>query len=59
MFKLATSLALVTLTSACSSMLPVSHSDSSSFQSFEEARNAVVALVPIEELQESRRKGRR
>ena len=47
MFKLATSLALVTLTSACSSMLPVSHSDSSSFQSFEEARNAVVALVPM------------
>lgn len=47
MFKVAASLALFALVSACSSMLPVSHSDASSFQSFEEARNAVVALVPM------------
>ena len=47
MFKFATLLALVTLASACSSMLPVSHSDASSFQDFDEARNAVVALVPM------------
>lgn len=47
MFKLALSLALVLLTSACSSLLPVSHSDASSFKSFDEARNAVVALVPM------------
>ena len=47
MFKFVTLLALVTLASACSSMLPVSHSDASSFQDFDEARNAVVALVPM------------
>lgn len=47
MFKVVPSLVLVTLASACSSMLPVSHSDASSFQSFEAARDAVVALVPM------------
>ena len=47
MFKLASLLTLVALTSACSSMLPVSHSNSSSFTSFDEARNAVVELVPM------------
>lgn len=47
MFKVVTSLALVTLVSACSSLLPVSHSDASSFQSFEAARDAVVALIPM------------
>jgi len=48
MWKYAYSLALVTLCSACSSMLPVSHSDASAFQSYEEARGAVVALVPMQ-----------
>ncbi len=38
---------LLALTAACSSMLPVSHSDASTFQSFEQARDAVVALVPM------------
>lgn len=47
MFKLVPLLALATLAGACSSMLPVSHSNASSFKSFEEARNAVVALVPM------------
>jgi hypothetical protein len=47
MFKLAPLLTLVALTSGCSSMLPVSHSNSSSFKSFDEARSAVVALVPM------------
>ncbi len=37
----------VCLTGACSSLLPVSHSDASTFQSFEQARDAVVALVPM------------
>lgn len=54
MFKLAISLTLVVLTSACTSLLPVSHSNASSFQSFEEARTAVVALVPMKS---SRREG--
>lgn len=47
MLKTATVLALVMLTSACTSLLPVSHSNASSFHSFEEARVAVVALVPM------------
>lgn len=47
MWKYAHSTALLALTSACSSLLPVSHSDSSSFESFAEARDAVVALVPM------------
>lgn len=47
MFRVVTLFAVVALVGACSSMLPVSHSDASSFQSFEEARNAVVALVPM------------
>ncbi len=38
---------LALLTCACSSMLPVIHTDASSFQSFEQARDAVVALVPM------------
>ncbi len=31
----------------CSSLLPVSHSNASAFQTFDEARDAVVALVPM------------
>lgn len=34
------------LVSGCTSLLPVSHSDTSTFKSFDEARDAVVALVP-------------
>lgn len=47
MKKLAYSLALLVLTSACSSLLPQAHTESTSFQSFEEARSAVAALVPM------------
>lgn len=48
MWKYAFTLAVVLLTSACSSLLPVSRSDASSFKSFDEARDAVVALVPMQ-----------
>jgi len=48
MLKLAALLSFVALTSGCSSMLPVSHSNASSFKSFDEARSAVVALVPMQ-----------
>ena len=41
------SLALLLLTSGCSSMLPKSHTDSSSFASFDEAREAIEKLVPM------------
>ena len=47
MWKYVYCTALVALSSGCSSLLPVSHSDASSFQSFDEARNAVAALVPL------------
>lgn len=47
MKKLAYSLWLVLLTSACSSLLPKAHTDSTSFQSFDEARAAIEALVPM------------
>jgi hypothetical protein len=47
MYQRFVSLTLVALTSACSSLLPVSQSNSSSFKSFDEARSAVVALVPM------------
>ncbi len=47
MFKTASLLALAAVASGCSSLLPVSHSNSSSFKSFDEARSAVVALVPM------------
>lgn len=39
---------LVMLTSACSSMLPRSSTESSLFQSFDEARTAIEALVPMQ-----------
>ncbi len=47
MWKQAYTLALLGLTSGCSSLLPVSHSDTSTFQSFDEARDAVSSLVPM------------
>ena len=47
MIKIVTSLACVTLVSACASLLPATRTDASSFQTFEEARDAVVALVPM------------
>ncbi len=46
MLKLALVLPLVALASGCASLLPVTHSDASTFESFDEARSAVVALVP-------------
>lgn len=42
------SLSVVLLAGGCTSLLPVSHSDASTFQTFEEARDAVVALVPMQ-----------
>lgn len=54
MWRTVFSFALALTASACSTLLPVSHSDASSFQSFEEARGAVVALVPMKS---SRRPG--
>lgn len=47
MKKLSYSLLLALLTSACSSMLPQAHTESTSFQSFDEARAAIEALVPM------------
>lgn len=44
----ACALLLLALTSACSSMLPKSHMDTTSFQSFEAARAAIEALVPMQ-----------
>lgn len=41
------SIALVLLVSACSSMLPKANTDSSTFQSYEEARAAVEKLQPM------------
>lgn len=46
--KLACSLSLVLLTSACSSMLPTANTDSTSFESFDAARTAIEALVPMQ-----------
>jgi len=40
-------LLLALLTTGCSSLLPSAHSDSSPFKSFDEARNAIDALVPM------------
>ncbi len=40
-------LSLVLLTSACSSMLPQSRSESPTFQSFDDARQAIEGLVPM------------
>lgn len=48
MRKLVCSLSLVLLTSACSSMLPQARTDTTSFRSFEEARAAIEALVPMQ-----------
>ena len=48
MLKVVHLLAVVALSSGCSSLLPVSHSDASTFQSYDEARSAVAALVPMQ-----------
>lgn len=44
-----TTIAAITalLCGGCASMLPSSHTDSSSFQSFEEARSVIEGLVPV------------
>jgi hypothetical protein len=47
------SLLLVLLTSACSSMLPKARTDTTPFQSFEEARAAIEALVPMQSSRET------
>lgn len=47
MWKLLVTIVLSLLTGACSSLLPTAHTDTTSFQSFEEARAAVEALVPM------------
>lgn len=47
MKKLFGSVALVLLISACSSMLPKAHTESTVFQSFDEARAAIEKLVPM------------
>ncbi len=57
MFKIVTSLVCVTLLSACASLLPVTRTDASSFQTFEEARDAVVALVPMKSSRKAVEKG--
>jgi hypothetical protein len=41
-------LSLALLVSGCSSMLPRSHSESSPFKSFDEARHAIEGLVPMQ-----------
>jgi hypothetical protein len=45
--KPAWSLALALLTGACSSMLPQAHTDSTSFENFDQARTAIESLVPM------------
>lgn len=45
--KLACTLPLVLLANACSSMLPEAQTDSTSFESFDAARMAIEALVPM------------
>lgn len=47
MWKLALSLGLLVLTSGCSTWLPESRTDTTPFKSFDEARAAVEALVPM------------
>lgn len=47
MKRLGLSLSLVALTSACSSLLPEAHTESTSFKSFEEARAVIEALIPM------------
>jgi len=47
MKNIACSLVPVLLTSACSSLLPQAHTESTSFESFDAARTAIVALVPM------------
>jgi hypothetical protein len=47
MWKVLFSLGLVLLASACSTLLPESHSNTTPFKSFDEARIAVEALVPM------------
>ena len=56
MNKLFGSIALVLLTSACSSMLPKAHTDTSTFQSFDEARAAVEKLQPMKSDRQSMEK---
>lgn len=46
MWKYAYLSVIALLASGCASMLPVSRSDTSTFETFDEARNAVVSLVP-------------
>ncbi|MDD5336547.1 MAG: hypothetical protein PHS32_22645 [Rhodoferax sp.] len=41
------SLALLLLTSACSSLLPKAQTESTSFRNFDEARAAIEGLVPM------------
>lgn len=45
--RLAGSLLFIVLVSGCTALLPQSHTNTTSFQSFEEARTAVEALVPM------------
>lgn len=47
MLKFISALPLVLATAACTSMLPKANTDTSTFNSFEEARTAVKALVPM------------
>lgn len=47
MWKFICAVILALLTSACASWLPKAHTDTTSFQSFDEARAAIEALVPM------------
>jgi len=57
MKKLIYALPLVLLTSACSSLLPKGHTNTSSFESFEEARAAIEKLVPMKSNRQSLEEG--
>ena len=57
MLKSAYLVAVVLLTSGCVSLLPVSHSNTSPFTSYEEARSAVAALVPLQTTKASAQQG--
>ena len=43
----AAAVATLLLLGGCSSLLPVTHSNTTTFQTFDAARDAVVALVPM------------
>ena len=47
---------IIVLTSGCASLLPVSRSDTSTFERYEEARDAVAALVPMQSTKASAQK---